>query len=183
MSMTSRHSKSRYRWDERAYHTIIRARYDWDGTTLTVEFENGDRVQLDPKLLLPKGTDLDDMDWNRIGSNETEVLIPIGNSWLEVPWDVIRDLTDEEFAAHWAELDRQIAEKTGIRIRTMREERRLPIWEVAQRAGVSNEDVERIEAGTHDPHFNYEPILAAFGRTRQDLIEALKTEPAVHSGQ
>jgi hypothetical protein len=158
------------RWDEDAYGNIERARCDWDGTVLTVDFENGDRVQLDPRRLLPRGINLDDISWWRIASNEMEVLIPIDdNEWFEVPWDVIRDLTDPEFSADWTRREKESSERHGQRIRELRLSQGLTLREVADRAGVSIDDVAMVEAGTHDHHFDDTPILSALGVSRADF--------------
>jgi DNA-binding transcriptional regulator YiaG len=173
---TNTETKVRNRWDERTYSRIDRARCDWEGTVLTVDFENGDRAQLDPKLLLPRSARPEEVDWWRIGSNGFEILIPIGQSWFEVPWDVIRDITDDEFSEHWTKMEQEIVKNRGERIRELRELQELSVEELASRAGVTTDDVIRIESGTHEPQFDPTAIITALGRKWLNLYDVIAVE-------
>jgi DNA-binding XRE family transcriptional regulator len=168
---------TRKRWDEDSYSRIGRARCDWEGTVLTVEFEDGDQVELAPMPLLPRGTNPDDVDWWRVGSNEAEVLFPIGETWFEVPWDVIRLRTDTEFDAHWARMAQEIAQSRGIRLRGLREARGLSVAEVAARAGLLPETVERIESGDDSDGAEVPPLLNALDCTERDLDDHAADQP------
>ena len=169
----------RKRWDEDSYSDIERARCDWDGTVLTVEFANGDRVQLDPKLLLPRSAKPEEVDWWRIESNAAEILIPIGETWLDVPWDVIRDITDPEFSAWWTRVDQKILQKRGNRIRQLREKQSLSLQELAERANVIVDDVTRVESGTHELDFDPSSIITALGRTWSNLYDVVAVRESV----
>jgi hypothetical protein len=83
-------------WEKNEYARIDRAR-GAEGV-LTVWFENGDVVHLDPIPLVP--TNMGAIDEWGIGANQYEVLIPTDHGWFEVPWDVIRLRTDPAFDAY-----------------------------------------------------------------------------------
>lgn len=171
------------RWNHGSYLRIDRARCDWEGTVLTVEFENGDRVQLDPKQLLPRSVNPEEVDWPRIGSNTSEILIPIGETWFEVPWDVIRDTTDPEFSEHWARMDKKVLDKRGKRIRQLRENQNLSVDELAARANVTADDVIRVESGSHEPGFDPTSMITALGRTWANLYDVIAVrEPVPQAG-
>ena len=90
------------KWAEPAYSSIHRAFCDRKTDLVTVEFEDGTSVTFDVMPLLPEG--LDDLDLWRIAANEMEIIVPYGEKWFEIPWDVIRRYTDPEYAGYWEDL-------------------------------------------------------------------------------
>ena len=166
-------------WDKRPYRRIDRARCDWDGTLLTVDFENGDQVQIDPMSILPRVIQHDEIDWWRVGSNRSEVLFPMGETWLVVPWDVVRLETDPAFRAHRTRNEDQISKSRGERIRELREALSLSALELAERAKVTADDVNRVESGTHDSGFDPTSMITALGRTWANLYDVIAVGESV----
>jgi hypothetical protein len=85
-----------------------------------VHFADGASVEFDPIPFMPK--DVQDVDHWMIASNEACIVVPHKHGWFEIPWDVIRRHTDPEFAAHWAEIDREHAERFSAKTMAVREE-------------------------------------------------------------
>lgn len=90
------------RWDQQGYRRIERVRYDEDRTRVTVTFADRSSVEFDPVPLVP--SNLEEIDWWRVASNEIEMLVPHANGWFEIPWDVIRRHTDPDYAAYWEKM-------------------------------------------------------------------------------
>ena len=102
--------------------------------------------------------------------------IPARPEPIEVPGFTIRALTDPIFAAHLARKAEESARQVGTRLRALRKARGLTTAQVAERVGMAQQNVSRIEQGRHAVSFpTLEKILAAMGYTLEDLLPA---EPA-----
>jgi len=158
------------RWTMKGYQRITAARYD--AGRLTVQFEDGSNVEVEARRLLPGPAA--ELKWDAIGVNPYEISVPGAAGLVEIPWSTVRAVTDAEYSAHLVDVAAAQARQIGLRIRELREQRRLSNREVASRAGISPQSLSRIEHGHHDVVFTtLRRILAAMGCRLQDLV----TEP------
>ena len=160
------------------YETITGVRYTASSDELTVGFANGDEVRLTASRLPAsrKGAR-----WSEATVEEgMHIHVPVtagagdlGTDATDVPWDVIRGLTDPQFAAEMAQAAAEHAREVGATLRLLRRQRGLTAAEIGARAGMSQQSVSRIENGRHDVSFGtLERILTAMGCTLRDLWEA-----------
>lgn len=173
MTVTTRRKQA---WDASAYHRMTDARYE--AGELVVDFEDGTRARVAARTLLPAGAP--DPNWDGMTINSYELVVPTNDGELEIPWTSIRLATDPAFDAHWravaAEEDRII----GRRIARLRAGSGLRVHELARRAGVSVETIDRVEAGRVQAGFSLlERILAPLGATLDDLV--VEPDGADHS--
>jgi DNA-binding Xre family transcriptional regulator len=102
--------------------------------------------------------------------------IPARPEPIEVPGFAIRALTDPILAAHLARKAEESARQVGTRLRALRKARGLTTAQVAERVGMAQQNVSRIEQGWHAVSFpTLEKILAAMGYPPEDILPA---EPA-----
>jgi hypothetical protein len=166
------------RWNTLAYQRIATTQFA-DGNLL-VEFEDGSRVALDPRPLLPP--QLRHPDWSRVVAQEYEIVVPTEDGPFEIPWDVIRVRTDPAYDSHWAEASRAAAERTGNRIRLLREARLLTIEDLSVRTGIAPAVLGRLERGLADSHeANAQVVLEAMGYVFADLVSDQYDSPEDHS--
>jgi hypothetical protein len=164
------------RWNTLSYQRIATTQFAVG--ELLVEFEDGSRVLLDPRPLLPP--QLRHPDWSQVVAQDYELVVPTEDGPFEIPWDVIRVRTDPSYDAHWKEASRAAAKRTGNRIRLLREARLLTICELAARTGIASAVLDRLEQGLADGHeADVKAVLEAMGYALADLLsdqeEALST--------
>jgi len=82
------------RWDTREYADMVTTRYSVG--TLFVSFMDGSEVRLAVSELAPYG--ITDHEWQGARSETHHIAVPTQNGDVEIPWDVIRSLTDQEFS-------------------------------------------------------------------------------------
>jgi hypothetical protein len=82
------------RWDTREYADIATTEYDQG--TLKVSFMDGSEVSLPVADLAPYG--VTDHEWQGVRSETHHIAVPTRNGAVEIPWDVIRALTDQKFS-------------------------------------------------------------------------------------
>ena len=93
-----------------------------------------------------------------------------GSDTVDIPWDVVRTLTDSDFAVHMAHRAEETARRTGSRLRRMRKARGLKAVELGKRVGMSQPSISRIENGGHDLSLGtLEKLLAVMGYSLSDL--------------
>jgi DNA-binding Xre family transcriptional regulator len=156
------------KWDTREYQRI--AAVERDGEALVVCFEDGSRVSVDPRILLPASSTVD---WDGLTANPYEIVVPGADGPMEVSWAAIRALTDRDYAAHLAAAAEEQARQVGLRIKELRQQRGLSSKELAERAGIAPQSLSRIEHGRHDVVFTtLRRILAAMGCSLRDLAKA-----------
>lgn len=162
----------------REYEIITGVQYTASSGELTVRFANGDAVHVVAAQLPAsrKGAR-----WGEATVEEgLHIHVPVaagagdlGADVTDIPWDVIRALTDPQFAAEMAQAAAQHAREVGATVRTLRRQRGLTAAEVGMRAGMSQQSVSRIENGRHDVSFStLERLLAAMGCSLRDLWDA-----------
>jgi len=159
--------KTTRRWDTHPYRRIAAARYE--AGQLEIEFGDGTRVSLPVADLLPAR--YRDPNWASVRCNPFEVIVPTAVGDCEIPWSAIRALTDPEYDAHLATAAAAQRRRIGQRVHELRTERGLDAEEVARRAGLSPEELARIEAG--DPSIAFPPVqrlMTAMEGTLDDLI-------------
>lgn len=158
------------RWDASAYRHICRVAGQPSGR-LEIQFDNRDTFTIDGRRLVRPGTGGFRWEEARPGEFRDAVEIPRADGdAVAIPWDVIRSLSDDAFAAHCAQQAEQQARQIGAKLRAMREARGLPAKDVASRAGISAQSMYRIEHGKHHVILStVGRILAAMGYSYRDL--------------
>jgi DNA-binding transcriptional regulator YiaG len=128
----------------RNYRRIVSAGYR-DGI-LTVGFGDGATVAVEVDAFRERpGT----RDWDRVTHTEHEIVIPReADEDDEIPWDVIRSLTDPKYDRFLAERVAESARRLGVRVRELREGARLTQQDLAERSGVPLRRLAAVEAGT-----------------------------------
>ena len=131
-------------WNTRNYRRIVSARYL--GGVLTVGFADGATVAVDVDAFRKRpGT----RDWDRVTHTEHEIVVPRkADEDDEIPWDVIRSLTDPEYDRFMAERVAESATRLGARVRELREGARLTEQDLAERSGIPVQRLAAIEAGS-----------------------------------
>ena len=138
-------------------------------------FGNTDHITLRASTLLPHRPDArwDACTW----PDGVHISIPVTpgtgdarSDTVDIPWDVVRTLTDADFAVHMAHRAEETARRTGSRLRRMRKARGLTAVELGKRVGMSQPSISRIENGGHDLSLGtLEKPLAAMGYSLSDL--------------
>lgn len=155
-------------WDDLTYHRMTNARFD--GGNLTVDFEDGDHVVVTATRLLP--FDAGPPAWQEISFDPYEIVIPTASGAVVIPWSTLRLLTDPAYARFVAAGARDYAVRMGRRIRELRQARGLSGRELAQRAGITPNNLSRIELGRHTVTLStLGNLLAAMGYSYRDLAE------------
>jgi Helix-turn-helix domain len=163
-------ARDQARWDADDYSRILSAHFDEETTILTVRFADGDEARLDPSPLVP--SNLTDVDWWRVASNQIEIVVPHAAGWYEIPWDVVRRRTDPEYAAYWERVTLEHAQETGARLRALRQRRRLTINDLAKRAQLSDAELARMENGDSPQGLSeLQIVLGAMNCSLADLTE------------
>jgi len=105
------------------------------------------------------------------------VLVAAAGQESTVDAAVLRGEVDAGFAAQVAERDHTEREVAGSRIRHIRESRGLSQQEVAERSGVPQESLSRIENGHRDPRLEtLRKLAAAFGIDLPKLLAQMAEE-------
>lgn len=160
------------RWDTSDYMRMAHVEGRANGD-LEALFADGSKVHIaGPRLVSP---DAPNVRWEgtALGEGGYDIVVPRdGDEALSIPWDVIRCLTDRDFAAHMAQAAENQARFVGVRIKQLRKARGLTAREVAGRAGITPESMYRIEHGKHDFVLTtLGKILAAMGYDYSALVQ------------
>jgi transcriptional regulator with XRE-family HTH domain/Zn-dependent peptidase ImmA (M78 family) len=154
------------KWDKPDYQRIARA--DLRGNRIDVQFEDDSVASLTIDQLVPNNAPA--LNWEGLRHTPFEIVIPTPSDELEIPWTTIRTLTDKEFSSHLAHGAEQEARQIGIRLKELREGRRISSKDLAKRAGITPQSLSRIENARHDVTFTtLQRILAAMGCSLNDL--------------
>lgn len=139
-------TRRRAPWGTLDYQRIVSARHR--AGVLIVGFADGVVVEL-PVASFRNRTGTPD--WARVTHTEDEVVVPReADEDDEIPWDVIRSLTDPAFERHLMDFAAESAKRIGARVSGLRRERRLGRRDLAERAGISPGRLAEVEAGTTD---------------------------------
>lgn len=165
-------------WNDHKYTAIAEAMYDPARDALTVRFWDGDCVTVSAWRLLGRGDRYPD--WAHMEVIDgMHVSIPTPREPIELPGFMIRSVTDPIFAAHLARQAEESARRVGNKLKELRQARGLTAQQVAERVGMTQQGVSRIEQGRHAVSYpTLEKLLAAMGYTLKDL---LPVEPLVES--
>jgi DNA-binding XRE family transcriptional regulator len=154
-------------WDRADYQRI--ASVERQGDQLVVGSEDGSRASVHARRVLPPNTR--DVDWDKLDFNSYEIIISTAQGQIELPWSTVRILTDKEYGAHLAAAAEEQAKRIGLRIKELRQSRRLTSKELAERAGITPQSLSRIEHGRHDVVLTtLQRILAAMRYSLRDLV-------------
>jgi DNA-binding transcriptional regulator YiaG len=167
-------------WDESDHEAIASAVIREDGV-LSISFANGDQVTLASRRVLPPDIEAD---WSQITIEEhgfhiqmpTRTVpawypVPVGDPF-EIPWDVIRRITDPEYRAYEVACCTEGAPLTGARVRALRQALGLSAGELARRASISRPRLRRIEAGEPvAPYSMLKHILEAMDCTWEAIAD------------
>jgi hypothetical protein len=154
-------------WDTRNYPRIVSASYQ--SGTLAVSFADGATAEVPVEAFSQRrGV----RDWDRVSYTEYEIVVPReAEEEDEIPWDVIRSLTDPAFAAHLDAMAEESGRWVGKRVRELRQGRGLKIAALAGLAGVLPSLVADIERGNHDGDLGeLQRVVEAMGHGMRDLI-------------
>lgn len=157
----------RNKWT-RAYRTI--SSVGIDGDKLVVKFANGNAPTVECSTLVPPG--VKHIKWHdaSVAFDGSRIVVPSEPSHSEIPWDVIRNLTDETFARQMAKRAAEQARYIGARLRELRQRRGLTQSKVASIAGIEPSNLSRIENGRFDLSTStLWRVLAAMGHSPRDL--------------
>lgn len=150
------------------YRTISRIEIKPD--TLIVSFKDGGTATIKHSVLAPSGAKKIRWHEARVEDDGSCINIPGDPVSLEIPWDVVRKLTDENFARHMAKIASEQAKHIGARLRELRESRGLTQAKVASIAGIEPANLSRIENGQFDISTStLWRLLAAMGYSARDL--------------
>ena len=156
-------------WSTRDYARMLSA--DYEAGVLTVHFADGDIARVPAEDLLA-GRDIVPA-WDRLTCATYEIVVPTTTVDLEIPWDVVRALTDPAFEQHLVDQAAESAKRIGARVRELREEQRLTERDLAERSGISPERLARIEAGADGISLpTLERLVAAMGHDMRVFIVA-----------
>lgn len=159
-------------WFTREYLRMVAATYE--SGVLTVDFEDGERARLPTSELRLDSTTIPD--WNRMTVDTYELVIPSNEGDIEIPWDAIRSLTDPAFEQHLATKAVEQAHRIGRRLRHLRTVRGIDAPELATRADVAVDRLERIERGEDGVSLPVlERLLYALGCDWRDLAHEATT--------
>ncbi len=138
------------------------------GDNLLVDFEDGTQAIVATGALVtahgkrPR--------WADLKFSPYDIVVPADGGDVEIPWDLIRSLSDEAFAAHMAAAAEEQQRKIGRQLQGWRQHAGLSLEALAALAELAPETVSLIERGEHEVHFpTLERILRALGRTFQDF--------------
>jgi DNA-binding XRE family transcriptional regulator len=176
-------------WD-RAAMRFASARFSDRQGMLDITFENGDHFLVAVESILPwvseapsgrssarvagSAATVTPMALSRMRIGETgDVLeIPADGTVIEIPWDRIRAVADPDFRAHLAQRAHERARQIGARIRAMRLDAGLTPAAVAEKVGVSQELIAKLEAGEIEPQTDLiQHIAGVLGRRLRDFVE------------
>jgi hypothetical protein len=107
--VVSTHIKQR--WDTHEYTDIATTTYD--GGTLRVAYMDGSEVSLAVADLAVYG--VADHEWQGARSETQHIVMPTRIGTVEIPWDVICALTDQEFSDFLTEHAATTAKRTRSR--------------------------------------------------------------------
>lgn len=154
------------KWDTREYQRI--ASVDCRNNELSVQFEDGSRALIEVDLVLPSHAR--DVDWGALSFDSYQIRVPAATGPVEIPWSALRALTDREYATHLTEAAQEQARQIGQRIRELRKSRNLSSRELAERAGITQQSLSRIEQGNQDVVFaTLQRVLSAMDCSLRDL--------------
>jgi DNA-binding XRE family transcriptional regulator len=157
----------KHRWDTREYADIAAVRFE-DGR-LHVTFLDGNEVSLSVAVL--EGYGVENHEWPEARSEVYHISVPTRHGEVEIPWDVIRALTDEEFGAFLDDHAVETARRVGIRLRVLREHRGMSAPQLAQRIGVPVETINHLESGDLPGNLALqERVLRALGTTSNEAL-------------
>ncbi len=172
---------------------IVSCRYRPRQAVLDLSFANGDRFQIPAETLLME-TELHSgqasprlpvgmvgfylspraPEWDRLRIGETrDVLeVPIGNRWIEIPWDRLRCVADPDYRAHMQQEALKAAQRLGHRLRRLRRDGGFTQRVLANATGLSPTTISRVEKGLERLTYeNLIRLLAALGKEVEDLAD------------
>lgn len=167
------------KWDHPEYQKIIAA--EINNGQLTVGFANSDKVKLPISTIIP--ATISEILFEKVHFNSYEIILPTNREDIEIPWDMIRAVTDKEYSKFLADEGENQAKAIGIKIKRLREKRQYKSNELAELSGFTPQTISRIEQGHTDVSFaTLKRILGSMGYTLQDLVDQ-ETELSANKNQ
>lgn len=160
------------KWNKH-YRTIV-GTHDVGDDTLHIRFADGVETVVKKRQVIPHGINVSERDifWERawVSGDGMCLRVPTRDGDFEIPWDVMRRLTDPVFAKESAALAAEQARHIGARLRVLRKRQGLTQKRVAEMAGIQTSELSDIEHGRCDLSVSVLwKILAVMGCTAADL--------------
>jgi transcriptional regulator with XRE-family HTH domain/Zn-dependent peptidase ImmA (M78 family) len=156
------------KWDYPEYQKIINVEIKND--QLLVEFANGDKIKTNLSSII--SVDASNILFDKLHFNSYEIIVPTAEGNIDIPWDMIRALTDRDYSKFLADEAEEQANAVGVKIKRLREKRHYKSNELAELAGLTPQTISRIEKGHTDVSFvTLKRILGAMGYSLQDLVD------------
>lgn len=153
-------------WEKDNYQRIVSV--ENSKGKIIVKFADESIVEIPLSSLVPSGFKPDGT--RLVIHNEFEVIIPGEEFDLEIPWDNIRVISDQEFSRFLASQAADQARVVGQRLKQLREKKGIKAGGLAERSGLTPQTITRIEKGYTDLSFvSLKKILASMGYTLKDL--------------
>lgn len=156
------------KWDAQEYLVIVAVSVRDD--KLRVKFANEDVVEVAFSAVTPPKAEAIDWEKASVSADALHLIVPSKPKEIEIPWHVIRRLTDSQFARHMADCALRQARHIGARLRELRNRRGLSQAKVAAAAGIEPANLSRIENDRFDLSTStLWKLLAAMGYSPADL--------------
>jgi hypothetical protein len=139
----------------------------YEARELIVCFRDGHCARIPIDLL--RDYDVSDDEWSTVIAEEHHIRVPTNHGEVDIPWDVLRYLSDATFHEEWDVAMDNANRIAGARLRTLREQRGLSVSQLSKRIGEDEAIIRGIEDGTSAQPQLEARILAAMGYTYSDL--------------
>ena len=153
-----------------AYFKVVGAHVE--GESLIVTFANGDTAKIGLNKIVPSRTRTR-VDWAQAKPDEqgASVIVPAKPYEVEVQANMLRKISDREYANHVVQRAEEQARRIGVRLKELREARHLSQVSVARLAHLEQANLSRIENGYFDVSATtLWKILAAMDCSINDLV-------------
>jgi len=141
-----------------------------EGDFLVCQFQNQDVARLQTSQLVPRGFSNPRWSDAHLGEGNWTIVVPASPEPFQIPWEVVRNLTHDEFARYMANRTAMRSRKLGRQLKELRISRGLSQKRVAKVVGIEPSNLSRIENGEYDVATStLLKILSATGASSREL--------------